>query len=192
MQVRSHCIQHNVLIQSGKEYQHYPMTSKPLPRRVAPSSGATTYSSSQTRFHPRAWLWAALAVVLALLAVAALNGDLLARVMHERDLIACGKRIRDAIGAYYEASPGSAKTYPSALQHLLYDPRILGEKKYLEYIPTDPMTKKPEWAQIKNAQGEVIGVHSLATGTPSWLGQLFAPSGSGSASYAQWKFVHQP
>jgi hypothetical protein len=53
------------------------------------------------------------------LAAVALGGNLLARVMQERDLIASGKRIREAIGAYYDASPGSAKTYPSALQYLM-------------------------------------------------------------------------
>jgi hypothetical protein len=71
------------------------------------------------------------------------------------------------------------------------DPRVLGERKYLEYIPTDPLTGKRQWDEIKNEQGEVIGVRSFATGTPSWLGQLFAPSGAGGESYSQWRFVAQ-
>jgi hypothetical protein len=132
----------------------------------------------------------ALAFIAALLA--GLNGEFLARFAQERQLIAAGKQIQAAIGAYYESSPGSAKTYPSALQHLLLDPRILGEKRHLLNLPLDPMTAKAEWGEIKNAQGEVIGAHSLATGLPTWLGRIFAPSGSGSASYTEWKFVHQP
>jgi hypothetical protein len=139
----------------------------------------------------RLWLWVLLALVLAASALAALNGDFLARVWQERELIAAGKRIREAIGAYYDASPGSAKTYPSAMQHLLMDPRLVGERKYLDYIPTDSLTRKNEWAAIKNANGDVIGVHSLATGSPTWLGQWLAPSGAGSGSYAAWRFVHQ-
>jgi hypothetical protein len=66
------------------------------------------------------------------------------------------------------------------------------QKKYLDYLPSDPLTRKSEWGEIKNAQGEVIGVHSLATGTPTWLGQLLAPGGYDNGPYAQWKFVHRP
>jgi type II secretory pathway pseudopilin PulG len=141
---------------------------------------------------PRTWLWTVLALLLIGSAAAALSADFLARVRQERELIAAGKRIQEAISAYHQASPGTAKTYPNALQHLLMDPRMLAEKKYLDYIPTDPLTRKNEWAAIKNANGEVIGVHSLASGSPSWLGQLLAPSGSGHASYAEWRFVHNP
>jgi hypothetical protein len=151
---------------------------------------ATPADRPHTRL--RVSLCALLALVLIGWVAVALSGDFLARVWQERELIAAGKRIREALGAYYQSSPGTAKTYPSALQHLLMDPRILGEIKYLDYLPTDPLTRKNEWVPIKNASGEVIGVHSLAVGTPSWLGQLFAPSGSGSNSYAEWKFVHQP
>jgi hypothetical protein len=124
--------------------------------------------------------------------LAAINSEFLERFAQERQLIAAGKQIQAAIGAYYEHSPGTAKTYPSALQHLLLDPRILGERRHVVNLPVDPMIAKAEWREVKNAQGEVIGVHSLATGAPTWLGQLLAPSGSGSASYAEWKFVHQP
>jgi hypothetical protein len=161
----------------------YARTANHLPR------GAT--QAGQPRKRLRAWLWALLTLALIGSTAVALSGDFPARLWQERELISAGKRIREAIGAYYENSPGTAKTYPSALQHLLYDPRILGEKKYLDYIPTDPITKKIEWAEIKNTQGEVIGVHSLATGTPTWLGQRFAPSGSGGA-YAEWMFIYKP
>jgi hypothetical protein len=155
----------------------------------------TTHLPSHTsppRTRPRTWLWTLLALVLIGSAAATLSGDFLARAQQERELIAAGKHIQEAIGAYHQASPGTAKTYPSALQHLMMDPRMLAEKRYLDYIPTDPITRKNEWAAIKNANGEVIGVHSLATGSPTWLGQLLAPSSSRSASYSQWKFVHAP
>jgi hypothetical protein len=156
------------------------------------TSAPTTKQPGHARPHLRPRLWALLALIFAGAVLAALNADYLAKVSQERDLIAAGKQIRTAIGAYYENSPGTAKTYPSALQHLLMDPRMLGEKKYLDYIPTDPLTRKNVWGEIKNANGEVIGVHSLASGSPTWLGRWLAPSGSGSTSYSEWKFVHQP
>lgn len=137
------------------------------------------------------WSWILLSILLIGSVFIALNRDYLIHVSRERDLINVGNRIRAAIGAYHEASPGTAKTYPSALQQLLMDTRMLGEKKHLDYLPIDPITQESKWGEIKNAKGEVIGVHSLATGSPTWIGQWLAPHGSGSGAYAEWKFVNQ-
>jgi hypothetical protein len=159
-------------------------------RSTNAASGSRTSQRLNSLLFKGLWSLLALAVVVAV--AASLNRDFLARVQQERELIAAGERIRDGIGAYHSKSPGTAKTYPSALVHLLADPRMLAQTGHLDYIPTDPVSRTNEWGEIKNAQGEVIGVHSLADKAPTWLGQFLAPKGSGRGAYSEWRFVYRP
>ncbi len=105
----------------------------------------------------------------------------------ERRLVNAGKEIVAALEAYRAASPGSAKELPHSLEDLKHDPRQLAEIGYLTTLPVDPMTQKQEWGVIKDQGEQIIGVHSLSTATPTWIGRILSlQSGN---SYADWRFL---
>ena len=105
----------------------------------------------------------------------------------ERRLVNAGNEIVTALEAYRAASPGSAKELPRSLDDLLHDPRMLADKGYLLTLPVDPVTQKQAWGVIKNNVEQIIGVHSLSTATPTWIGRLLSlRSGD---TYADWQFL---
>ena len=64
---------------------------------------------------------------------------------------------------------------------------MLADKGYLSTLPVDPLTQKQEWGVIKNQAEQIVGVHSLATTTPTWIGQILSlQSGD---TYAEWQFL---
>ena len=105
----------------------------------------------------------------------------------ERRLVSAGNEIVAALEAYRANSPGSAKELPRSLEDLKHDPRQLAEIGYLTSLPVDPITQKQEWGVIKNQGEQIVGVHSLSTGTPTWVGRILSLQGGG--TYADWKFV---
>ena len=64
---------------------------------------------------------------------------------------------------------------------------MLADKGYLTTLPVDPMTQKQEWDVIKNKAEQIIGVHSLSTATPTWVGRIVSLQGGN--SYADWQFL---
>ncbi len=83
----------------------------------------------------------------------------------ERELLFAGNAIREAIGAYYDATPGPLKQYPARLENLLKDARFPDTRRYLRQAYPDPMTGK-EWSLIKAPQGGIMGVASDSEGAP--------------------------
>lgn len=75
----------------------------------------------------------------------------------ERQLLFIGNQFRQAIGRYYERTPGAVKRYPEKLQDLLEDKRYLVTQRYLRKIFRDPMTGKTEWGIIPAPGGGIIG-----------------------------------
>ena len=133
------------------------------------------------RFGPIVFL--ILAVVVALL----LGTGLETYLNQERRLVSSGQEIVTSLEAYRTASPGSAKELPHPLDDLLHDPRMLADKGYLSTLPVDPLTQKQERGVIKNQAEQIVGVHSLATTTPTWIGQILSlQSGD---TYAEWQFL---
>ena len=105
----------------------------------------------------------------------------------ERRLVSAGHQIVTALEAYRANSPGSAKELPRALEDLLHDPRMLADQGYLTTLPVDPMTQKQDWGVIKNQAEQIMDVHSLSAGTPTWIGRILSlQSGN---SYADWQFL---
>lgn len=102
----------------------------------------------------------------------------------EAELLWIGEQFRQAIGLYYQRSPGSVKRYPAKLEELLEDPRHLGTMRYLRRIYTDPITGHAEWGVVTAPGGGIMGVHSLSGAQP-----LRQVSG---ATYSQWQFVYEP
>lgn len=75
-----------------------------------------------------------------------------------------GGQFRQAIGLYYQRSPGTAKRYPESLEHLLEDRRFLSRQRYLRRIYADPFSGKAQWGLVPAPQGGIMGVYSLAAG----------------------------
>lgn len=112
----------------------------------------------------------------------------------EANLLWVGDEFRSAIASFYEAGPGSAKTYPQRLEDLLLDPRFPGTRRHLRRIYADPMTGKPDWEPILAPDGGIAGVKSRSTAKP--LKQTgFRPRDEQleeKAHYSEWEFSSLP
>ena len=112
----------------------------------------------------------------------------------ERELLIVGNQFRQAIGRYYEASPGGAKKYPNSLEDLLKDNRQLVAHRHLRKIYPDPITSKAEWGLVQAPTGGVMGVHSLSEQKPLKSAN-FEPRDKEleeKEKYSEWKFVYLP
>lgn len=63
--------------------------------------------------------------------------------------------------AVYPGVPG-----PRSLDELLKDTRVPGIRRYLRRIYDDPLTGKSQWGVIRDPEGFIVGVYSLADGVP--------------------------
>jgi type II secretory pathway pseudopilin PulG len=110
----------------------------------------------------------------------------------ERELLFIGGEFRQAIGRYYEASPG-IKQYPRRLEELLEDQRFPVIKRHLRKIYVDPMTGKPNWGLVLQGD-QILGVHSQSTEPPLKSANFDAADNSfaGNNTYADWQFVYAP
>ncbi|MGH7603994.1 MAG: type II secretion system protein [Gemmatimonadaceae bacterium] len=105
----------------------------------------------------------------------------------ETQLLWIGEQFRQAIGLYYQRTPGATKRYPRALDDLLVDSRFLTRQRYLRRIYDDPLTGKPEWGLVVVPEGGIAGVYSLAQGRP-----VHSVKESQASSYQDWRFVYEP
>lgn len=108
----------------------------------------------------------------------------------EAELLFIGAQFSRALESYHRLSPGPEKRYPQTLEALVLDPRFPNTVRHLRRIYSDPMTGVPEWGLIRDAQGGIIGVHSLSEATP-FKQTGFAPGQEGfteAASYRDWVF----
>jgi len=138
--------------------------------------------------------------LLALLLVVAVSGLALAAAAQvwsttsrrdkEEDLLRIGQEFRQAIRSYASSSPG-AQQFPTRLEDLVLDPRFPFVKRHLRRIYADPLTGKPEWGLVKNGDW-IVGVHSLAEGTP--LKTALDPAlgvADEAQRYADWVFSYR-
>jgi type II secretory pathway pseudopilin PulG len=112
----------------------------------------------------------------------------------EAELLFAGRQIRDAIGAYYELSPGGAKAYPKTLEDLLEDKRMPVVTRYLRKVYRDPITGRSDWGVVEGPGGGIMGVYSKSETRPLKSGSF--PRGDESfgdaKAYTEWKFTHSP
>lgn len=108
----------------------------------------------------------------------------------ETELLWIGEQYRQAIGLYYQRTPGGAKRYPEMLEDLLEDRRFPNKQRYLRRIYKDPMTGQPEWGLIRSPLGGIVGVHSLSGKRPIRL--IPGESGAAAVTYRDWQFVYEP
>lgn len=141
---------------------------------------------------------------LALLAILAVLGIFLgragevwstkARREKEAELLFVGDQIRQAIAQYYFSTPAAEKRYPPTLSALLHDNRFPAVRRHLRRIYRDPLTDRADWGLIPAPGGGVMGVYSLASGTPFRRAGFPAPYQhfEGAASYRDWRFEFVP
>jgi type II secretory pathway pseudopilin PulG len=140
----------------------------------------------------------ALLLVVALLGLGLAGaGELWSRAAQrerERELLFAGNQIREAIGLYYQRSPGSAKRYPRRLEDLLQDERYPVVVRYLRRLYADPMTGSTQWGLIEAPGGGIMGVYSLSGAVPLKRAG-FPPENKGFESaerYTGWRFLFNP
>ena len=71
-----------------------------------------------------------------------------------------GNQFRQAVGLYYERSPGAVKRYPEKLEDLREDKRFVTTQRYLRRIYADPTTGRADWRTVPAPGGGVMGVRS--------------------------------
>jgi type II secretory pathway pseudopilin PulG len=110
----------------------------------------------------------------------------------ESELLFVGMQYRDAIRRYFETG---SQTYPPNLEVLLLDPRYPAIRRHLRRPWHDPINGSEEWGLVKAPEGGIMGVHSLAAGTPIKQAKFPVELGwkeGARESYADWLFVYQP
>jgi type II secretory pathway pseudopilin PulG len=109
----------------------------------------------------------------------------------EKELLFVGDQFRQAIGSYYESTPGETKQYPPSLENLLHDPRFPEMRRHLRKLFRDPITGGKEWGLVRQ-QGRITGVYSLSQQHPLKKAG-FPPAFTAFASaenYAGWQFLY--
>lgn len=112
----------------------------------------------------------------------------------EEQLLFAGDQIRAAITMYYAHAPSPVGRFPTSLEDLLKDPRYPATKRYLRRIYADPMTNGTKWELVKNANGDILGVHSGSDEEPikkSSFG-IADQDFEGKTKYSEWVFVVSP
>ncbi len=112
----------------------------------------------------------------------------------EQELLFVGNQFRQAIGAYYERTPGAVKRFPEKLEDLLQDKRHPMPQRQLRRLYADPMTGKRDWGLVSAPEGGIMGVYSLSQAQPIKTGGFLARDSSlaDSAQYTGWQFVYSP
>jgi hypothetical protein len=103
----------------------------------------------------------------------------------EQELLWIGNQFREAIGLYYQRTPGAVKRYPEKLEDLLEDRRYLTTARYLRQVYRDPMTGKVQWGLVAAPSGGIMGVRSTSAAKPVRVLE-------GAGSYAEWTFTYAP
>lgn len=112
----------------------------------------------------------------------------------EADLLRIGQAYAQAIGAYYEATPGSVKRWPRKLDDLIEDRRLVSTRRYLRELYPDPVTRLPDWDLVQAPDGGIAGIRSRSAAIPlrDTAIELEGLSLAGATRYSDWQFVHQP
>lgn len=73
-----------------------------------------------------------------------------------------GQQYVQAIGSYYESSPGPVKEYPKSLQDLLEDRRVPVIRRHLRQLYGNPFALGGAWELVVTPRGSICGVQARA------------------------------
>lgn len=112
----------------------------------------------------------------------------------EQQLLFAGQQIRDAIGRYYQLTPGTVKRYPEDLTDLLLDRRHFQTIRHLRRLYLDPFTGRRDWEVVRAPEGGIMGVRSRSMRQPWRTAGLeeLGIAAERSAHYHDWQFVYRP
>jgi type II secretory pathway pseudopilin PulG len=112
----------------------------------------------------------------------------------EQELLFVGNQFRQAIGAYYERTPGAVKRFPQTLEELLQDKRHPMPQRHLRRLYADPITGKPQWGITPAPEGGIMGIHSPSEAPPIKTSGFAARDRAfdGAGRYADWHFMYIP
>lgn len=172
------------------------MTSTARPRaRTTPGVPMRSGSVARPQYGlAYLFLLIAVAVMGGAAATTVQMGSSMSRQAAERQLLQVGAQFANALESYATATPAGQATAPRELTQLLRDDRYPSTVRHLRRIYDDPLTGSAEWGLVRDAQGMIVGVHSLAEGEPIVQSgfperfQFFA----GVASYKDWIFLKTP
>lgn len=118
----------------------------------------------------RGFTYLGLLILVAVLSVATLAtmevGQLASRRQAEDELLFIGHEFEHALRSYMNSSPVGQRPYPAGLEDLLKDNRQPQLQRHLRRVYTDPLTGKAEWGIVQAPEGGILGIYSLAGGTP--------------------------
>jgi type II secretory pathway pseudopilin PulG len=92
-----------------------------------------------------------------------------------------GNQYVQAIGSYYESSPGGAKRFPSSIEELLEDKRVPFARRHLRQAYANPITGKQDWEWIVAPGG---GIRGLRVSTQGGAASRLQPSIATEFAYA--------
>lgn len=143
----------------------------------------------------RGFSYLLLLLLLAVMAVATTGSLALGHVMERRAaeeaLLATGEEFRLALLSWRRGGG----TGPAELSELLRDPRSPGVRRHLRRLPFDPMTGRAEWGLLRDTQGRIVAVYSLAEGEPIKRDNFDPLRQAGfeeADSYTRWTFGVRP
>lgn len=115
----------------------------------------------------------------------------------EDSLLRIGQAYARAIGAYYEATPGTIKRWPRDLDDLLEDRRLVSVRRHLRERYPDPITRLNDWDLIRAADGGIQGISSRSEQAPIRQRSVLLDGPEGwelpaASQYRQWQFMYVP
>jgi len=109
------------------------------------------------------YLWVLLAIALVGVGLTAVSQVWVTTAQRQKadELEWIGAQFVQAIGSYYESSPGFSKTFPSSVQDMLEDRRSAVVRRHLRSAYRNPFTARDDWQLLLTADGKIRGVRAL-------------------------------
>ena len=110
------------------------------------------------------YLWVLLAIAVLSLSLTAASDVWVTTARRQRveQLEWVGQQYTQAIGSYYEASPG-AKIYPRTFKDLIEDRRFVFVRRHLRQLYVSPFAEG-DWESVRAADGGILGLRVLVPG----------------------------